>query len=85
MTTETLTLTGLEPLTGTVETGGDYIQFRTNATLDTGAAARRRDRHRGTGRKVMLKSAHPHRAAFGENDWATMLDLTLQRFQPAPA
>ena len=34
MTDATLSLDGLEPISGTVETGGDYIRFSADATLD---------------------------------------------------
>ena len=36
MTDATLSLDGLEPISGTVETGGDYIRFSADAALDEG-------------------------------------------------
>ncbi|MFC3166645.1 hypothetical protein [Paracoccus fontiphilus] len=34
MTDATLSLDGIEPISGTVETGGDYIRFSADTTLD---------------------------------------------------
>lgn len=88
MTSATLTLDDIEPLEGTVETGGDYIRFRTDAPLDPdtiGPLHKGRIEIEGRVEQVMLKTAQPHRARPGDQDDASgSLELTLQRFQAAP-
>lgn len=87
MTDAILMLDGLDPLTGTAETGGDYIQFRTDAMLDTASLEHGHEGRIDLGgrtEKVMLKSAHPHHPSSGDPDAADMLELTLQRFDPQP-
>ena len=86
MTKATLTLDGLEPLQGTVETGGDYIRFITVVQIDSAQLDRLHQGQidiDGKTEKVMVKSVQPHQAT-GENDGGG-LELALQRFSPSPS
>ncbi|WP_347138281.1 hypothetical protein [Paracoccus sp. SSK6] len=82
MTQATLTLDGFEPLQGTVETGGDYIRFRTGSPIDPAGLDRLRHGRitiDGKAEKVMVKSVQPHAGEDGTEG----LELTLQRFAPS--
>ena len=84
MTQATLTLDGIEPLHGTVETGGDYIRFRTEGGMDPDRLSRLTEGHidiDGRSEKVLIKNVQPRSSEQGAEDG---LELTLQRFAPTP-
>ncbi|VDS07627.1 hypothetical protein PARHAE_00805 [Paracoccus haematequi] len=79
MTDATLTLDGLEQITGTVETGGDYARLRADTTLDeSGIAGSPEGRLTIDGRseRVILEN---YRALEGSG-----CEITLRRIQPEP-
>lgn len=83
MTQATLTLDGIEPLHGTVETGGDYIRFRTQG-MDPDRLARLTEGHidiDGKSEKVMVKNVQSRSSEQGAENG---LELALQRFAPTP-
>ncbi|QBX34965.1 hypothetical protein E4191_09775 [Paracoccus liaowanqingii] len=86
MTDATLTLKDMPPLTGTVETGGDYVRFRTQADLDQSTLGDplegvvEMDGHR---EEVVLESAHPYRPTPGLEDGPEGVELTLRRRKPS--
>lgn len=87
MTNAILTLDGIPPLEGTVETGGDYVRFSTNGNLPQDQLDRL---HKGRieidGRteSVMVKSVVPQHATPGTGkDQEGGLEVTLQRYQPS--
>lgn len=86
MTQATLKLHGAAPLEGTVETGGDYIRFRTEGGLSEEQAARLSEgviEIDGRDERVVLESAHTHRAVPGIEGDRDGLELTLRRFEPS--
>lgn len=86
MTNATLKLEGTAPLEGTIEAGGDYINFRTDTWLSEEQLADLSEGSieiDGRNERVMLESAHPHRAVPGIEGDRDRLELTLRRFQPS--
>lgn len=86
MTDATLTFDGLPPLTGMVETGGDYLRFRTSSSLSMEDLDGLRDGvvvMDGASEDVVLESAHPRHPTPGLEDGPDELELTLRRIQPA--
>lgn len=84
MTQATLTLDGIEPLHGTIETGGDYIRFRTEGGMDPDRLARLTEGQidiDGKSEKVMIKNVQSRSPEQGADNG---LELTLQRFAPTP-
>lgn len=86
MTDATLTLKDMSPLTGTVETGGDYVRFRTQADLASQALGDPRDgviEIEGHREEVVLESAHPYRPTPGLDTGPEGMELTLRRRAPS--
>lgn len=80
MTQATLTLNGIAPLHGTVETGGDYIRFRTDGPLADEPEPLHKGQIEMEGRteKVMVKTVG------SRTDSSDGVEVTLQRFEPSP-
>ncbi|WP_410218643.1 hypothetical protein [Paracoccus sp. (in: a-proteobacteria)] len=85
MTHAILTFEGHAPIEGTIEAGGDYIKFRTQAELsenDMGSMRNGTIEIEGKSETVLLESAHPHRAVSGIEPDEDCLQLTLRRHSP---
>lgn len=79
MTDATLTLDGLEQISGTVETGGDYARLRADTTLDESRIAGPHEGQLtidGKSERVVLENYRALKDAGCE--------ITLRRIQPEP-
>ncbi|TJZ91783.1 hypothetical protein FA743_09915 [Paracoccus gahaiensis] len=86
MTDATLMLKDMSPLTGTVETGGDYVRFRTQADLDPQVLGDPREgviEIEGHREEVVLESAHPYRPTPGLETGPEGMELILRRRAPS--
>ena len=80
MTQATLSLNGFPPINGSVETGGDYARFRTQATPQVDSAEGTRDGQLlidGKPERVVMENCRPLSADEGGG-----CEITLRRINP---